>query len=108
MLNDEALLADIDRRLRQFFTEQREGGNGSPAFRYELEGMLRAAVLIGAATEQKLWLRFSSVADDVYGSESVPQYENTWLDGEFPALPVRGQRAPVYPTTKHNDQDSNE
>lgn len=108
MLNDKPLLAEIDRRLQQFFREQRDGSNSSPAARFELEGMLQAAVLIGSATERQLWQRLSNSFEAINGSALAPQFQNSWADGEFPALPVQGQRAPVYPTTKDNDQDMSE
>ncbi len=100
MLAENALLNEIDWRLRQFFAGQRDGRNSSPASRYQIEGLLEAAVLTGSASEPELWLRLSTVYTEIFGAAPEQQFGSPWENGEFPAIPVCGVRAPVYPTTR--------
>ena len=101
MLAGEVLLGEIDGRLRNFFVELGDGGNSSPACRFQLEGMLRAAVILEISTPAALWQRLSRVHADVCGASAESVFGQPWDDPEgFPELPVLGRRAPVYPTTK--------
>jgi hypothetical protein len=101
MLAGEILLIQIDDRLESFFAEMRDGGNSSPASRFQLEGLLQAAVTLEIATQATLWQRLSRVYSEVCGVSAESVFGEPWNSQEgFPALPVLGRRAPVYPTTK--------
>ena len=95
------LLAVIEQRMRDLIAEIHDGGNASPGSRFRLEGLLEAAVITGLGTEQHFWHRYLVLYRELTGEEGEALFGERWAQaGEFPALPVGGRRAPVYPTTK--------
>ena len=101
MVAESPLLIEIDARLRTLYAELGDGGNSSPGYRFQLEGLLQAAVILNIATVPGLWQLLDRVYTELYGHSAESVCGSAWEDpGGFPALPVRGQRAPVYPTTK--------
>ena len=83
------------------FTSLAAGDDVPPSLRLRAEGLMEAAVLTGAATEEKL----DSVMEDCYqqafGHTIEADFGADWRDFyPFPQIPAMGRRAPVYPGTR--------
>lgn len=95
------LQAELERRWRAMFAALASGDDVPPAQRLRTEGMMEAAVLVGAASREEL----SVTMDRCYREQNEHGFEEVygadWQDFFlFPQIPAMGKRAPVYPSTK--------
>ena len=97
----EALLDEIRGRLRDLLTQLARGGDAPPAQRLQLEGMLEAAVLAGAASSQLLDEELMALYQEAFERTLEEDFGADWRDFyPFPQIPATGRRAPVYPSTR--------
>lgn len=96
----EQLLEEIERRWRAMFAALAAGEDLPPGERLRAEGMMEAAVLVGAATADALLERMARCYAEVSEQTLAQALGEDWREVfPFPQVPAMAQRAPVYPST---------
>ena len=94
----ERFRAEAWRRIDQFYGELARLGEVPPARRFALEGFLAAGLYL-ELVERELLQRWLHDSQRGHLGAELPA-PPTWADGAGVTLPVRWQRAPVYPGGK--------
>ncbi len=96
----EHLLDELERRWRSMFADLAHGDDLPPGERLRTEGMMEAAVLVGAATPSELVSRMDACFTAAAGGTLAETLGEDWLEVfPFPQVPAMARRAPVYPST---------
>ena len=97
----ERLLDELERRWRAMFAELAAGNDLPPGERLRAEGMMEAAVLVGAALPDALLTRMEACFAEVAGCTLDESLGEDWREVfPFPQVPAMARRAPVYPSTR--------
>lgn len=97
----EQLLVEIERRWRAMFAALAAGEDLPPGERLRVEGMMEAAVLVGAATDEALLAQMEECYAVASGQTLAEALGEDWREVfPFPQVPAMAQRAPVYPSTR--------
>jgi hypothetical protein len=97
----QALLDEVERRWRTLFAELAAGADAPPAARLRLEGLLEAALLVGAASEAELTARMDVAYRQAFGESLAQRFGEDWRSFfPFPQVPAMMKRAPVVPSTR--------
>jgi hypothetical protein len=91
-------LQQVTRRLGLVFAAYARGGDVSPGERLRLEGYMQAGIELGMASREELILLLKQVHLDHLGQELADPFPPMEEASVIP-IPVRMQRAPVYPST---------
>jgi hypothetical protein len=95
------LQAEIIRRLEQMYRTLHAGDDVAPATSLRTEGLLEAAVLAGVADQQSLDQLLNQSYSAVCKTTLAQSFGDDWRDFyPFPQIPLRMQRAPVFPSTR--------
>lgn len=95
------LLLELRRRWATMFAALAAGSDASPALRLRAEGLMEAALLVRAATEQEIDDAMGDSYRKAFGRLIVDDFGADWRDFfPFPQIPAMGRRAPVYPSTR--------
>lgn len=95
------LLEELERRWRAMFEALAAGDDLPPGERLRAEGMMEAAVLVGAAPADELLTRMDARYAQAFGQPLADAFGADWRDVfPFPQVPAMARRAPVYPTTR--------
>lgn len=92
----ETFVAELDNRLRHFFSEQADGYDIPPAELYRIEGFIEAGVLLGLCSETTVRQRLIELAEQFSGQRLTDIYRDDYRL----ILHMRMAEAPVYPSTK--------
>lgn len=94
------LLVELERRWQAMFSALAFGDDLPPAARLRTEGMMEAATLLGAATQEELDAALSRLYAGAFGYAPETEFGDDWRDAfPFPQIPAMARRAPVYPST---------
>jgi len=95
------LLSELDTRWQQIFSALAGGNDVPPGLRLRTEGLMEAAVLAGAASQEQLTGQMARSYEAAFGRTLEQDFEDDWQDFfPFPQIPAMAKRAPVYPSTK--------
>ena len=95
------LLSELDTRWQQMFSALAAGNDVAPGLRLRTEGLMEAAVLTGAASQEQLAGQMAKSYEVAFGRGLEQDFDNDWQDFfPFPQIPAMAKRAPVYPSTK--------
>ena len=93
------LLPEIQRRWTDMFTALAAGDDVPPGQRLRCEGMMEAAVLVGAASEDALSLAMDDCYREAFGRSLAADFGADWQAFfAFPQIPAMARRAPVFPS----------
>lgn len=91
------LQREIEARLRALLLRVAAGDDVPPGLRMRLEGLMEAAVLMGAATPESLHETLDGLHGEILGAPLAASLGDRWTElYPFPELPVFMQRAPVF------------
>ena len=94
------LLRELRRRWRDMFEALAAGGDLPPGRRLRVEGMMEAALLVGAASEEELIRAMDACYREAFGRSLDQDFGAGWqCFHPFPEIPAAARRAPVFPTT---------
>ena len=94
------LLSELDARWQQIFSALAGGNDVAPGLRLRTEGLMEAAVLVGAASQEQLTEQMASSYEAAFGRSLAQDFEDDWQNFfPFPQIPAMAHRAPVYPST---------
>lgn len=97
----ELLIEELERRWRSMFERLTRGDDLPPGERLRTEGMMEAAVLVGAATADALLEKMEASFSAVSGQGFTESLGEDWREVfPFPQVPAMMRRAPVYPSTR--------
>ena len=97
----EKLIEELKHRWTSMFTSLAAGDDVPPSLRLRAEGLMEAAVLTGAATEEELDGVMEGCYQQAFGHTIEADFGADWRDFyPFPQIPAMGRRAPVYPGTR--------
>lgn len=92
---------EIEARLAAMFTALAAGDDVAPGPLLRTEGLMEAAVLLGAVSQAQLTAQMSACFEQVTGGSLEQMFGDDWLVlFPFPQIPILAKRAPVYPSTK--------
>lgn len=95
------LIDAIDARLDTLYSRLAKGHDAPPALRLRLEGLLEAALLVGAASEEELQRRLAQAHARHFTQSLEDRFSVDWrATHPFPQIPAYMERAPVSPTTR--------
>ena len=95
------IVEELSRRWQLMFSELQRGDDLPPGMRLRTEGMMEAAVLVGAASAGELQALMGDCYEEIVGTTLVEEFGADWSDFfAFPQIPAVANRAPVYPSTK--------
>ncbi|AQA16966.1 hypothetical protein BST95_00745 [Halioglobus japonicus] len=98
--NVDNLLEELQQRWQQLFTALARGEDVAPSARLRAEGMMEAAVLVGAADPVALDALLEATSQATRGSSLADELGADWRSFyPFPQLPLYMGRAPVVPST---------
>ena len=93
------LLKEIETRWQQMFTALAAGDDLPPGQRLRTEGLMEAAVLLGAS-EETLQQQMEACYSEAFGHPISDALGEDWQGfHRFPEIPAFARRAPVVPTT---------
>lgn len=94
------LQLEIERRWTDMFSALANGDDVPPGLRLRTEGLMEAAVLLGAASAQDLSLDMDRSYRQAFGRGLSADFGEDWQAFfPFPQIPAMARRAPVYPST---------
>jgi hypothetical protein len=88
----------LGRRLRAVFAAYAGGQDVAPGERLRLEGYMQAGIELGLASRDELVLLLQQTHLEYMGQELAEPFPPMDENSVIP-IPVRMQRAPVYPST---------
>jgi hypothetical protein len=89
----------VSTRLEGFYRELHLGRNPSPADRFRLEGLLEAAQIGNILSINEIYELIESEYERFFQQKLDQVFGENWKDSaSFPSIPVRGSRAPVFPS----------
>lgn len=95
------IVEELTRRWRAMFRDLQRGDDLPPGTRLRTEGMMEAAVLVGAASAGELQDLMAVCYEEIVGTSLVEEFGEDWSDFfAFPQIPAMARRAPVYPSTR--------
>jgi len=96
----EILLQELTRRWAAMFAALAAGDDVPPSGRLRAEGLMEAALLLGAASSQELDRAMDDCYRQAFGRTLADDFGMDWREFyPFPQIPAMGRRAPVYPST---------
>ena len=95
----ETLVPEIQRRWTDMFTALAAGEDVPPGQRLRCEGMMEAALLVGAASADELSRAMDDCYREAFGRSLTADFGADWQAlFAFPQIPAMARRAPVYPS----------
>ena len=95
------IMDELRERWQGMFAALGTGEDLPPGLRLRTEGMMEAAVLLGAATEEELMFAMESCFGEPFRCQLMDAFNDDWRDFfPFPQIPAVMLRAPVYPSTQ--------
>ena len=95
------LETELQVRWNEIFLALATGDDVPPATRLRAEGMMEAAVLLGAASRDALIESMDECYRNAGGQRIAEDFGADWQSlFPFPQIPAMMQRAPVFPSTK--------
>ena len=95
------LETELQARWNEMFVALAAGDDVPPAARLRAEGMMEAAVLLGAASSDALMASMDECYRKAGGHRIAEDFGAEWrLLFPFPQIPAMMQRAPVFPSTR--------
>ena len=93
------LLSEIQCRWTDMFTALAAGEDVPPGKRLRCEGLMEAAVLVGAASAHDLSEAMDDCYREAFGRSLAADFGADWQAlFPFPQIPAMARRAPVYPS----------
>ncbi|MBP6683566.1 MAG: hypothetical protein KA159_09650 [Halioglobus sp.] len=97
----ERLSEELTRRWAAMFAALAAGDDVPPSLRLRAEGVMEAALLLGAASPQELDRAMDDCYRQAFGRTLADDFGADWREFyPFPQIPAMGRRAPVYPSTR--------
>ncbi len=97
----EILVEELTRRWSAMFAALAAGDDVPPSRRLRAEGLMEAALLLGAASPQELDRAMDDCYRQAFGRALADDFGADWREFyPFPQIPAMGRRAPVYPSTR--------
>ena len=94
------ILRELASRWRSMYSELEQGRDVPPALGLRAEGIMEAAVICGVASAVQLDELLETCYLECTGRALPDDLGEGWREFyPFPQLPLRMQRAPVYPST---------
>jgi len=95
------LIEKLEQGLRALFVEIRDDGNSNPVERFRLEGIIAAAEIAEILAREQIYIKMEQCYLEVNRRTLGQTFGDNWVGlYPFPSIPVRGVRAPVYPSGK--------
>jgi hypothetical protein len=96
----DVLIAAIERRWCEMFSDLAAGLDVPPGIRLRTEGMMEAAALQGLLSAEQLQQRMDARHLECLGCTLAQQFGEQWRAlFPFPQIPAMQHRAPVVPST---------
>ena len=95
------LTQELTQRWSAMFASLAAGDDVPPSRRLRAEGVMEAALLLGAATAGELDRAMDECYRQAFGRSLEEDFGVDWREFyPFPQIPAMGRRAPVYPSTR--------
>ena len=97
----EKLTQELTQRWTAMFSALAAGDDVPPGQRLRAEGMMEAALLLGAAGSGELDREMDDCYRQAFGRAMAEDFGADWREFyPFPQIPAMGRRAPVYPSAR--------
>ena len=95
------LTTELNVRWNKIFSALAAGSDVAPGLRLRTEGLMEAAVLVGAASPEQITQQMGARYQAAFGRSLAQDFDDEWQGFfPFPQIPAMAKRAPVYPSTK--------